>query len=210
MGGAADGDAAKFFDARLLEVAHQHAPRLQPFVHGAAGDRPVPRKHKVRLGRQHKKTAFCKFPRQPFALGDDERVLLLIIGAVGNGGGAHRLADAVDGVRIEAVAAAFQPVDEGGAAHGVAAAHARQRISLGKGLDHEQVLVAVHEGHGAFIIKRHVRFVYDDGAVGVAAHEDLDLCPRDADARGGVWVGDQKPLRACFAELSKILREVFF
>lgn len=96
-------------------------------------------KDKVRLARKNGKSLFCKRFAHPFALGNDDRVPFVVIGLVRDRRRADGLTNAVHGVGIKTVLHAFQSVNERGVGNGVAAAHARQGIALGKGLDDDEI-----------------------------------------------------------------------
>ena len=191
-------------------MADEHPPLAQAGVDLLSAPLGMASEEEVGARGQHGKAQLFQRAGEAGALGDDARRRFGVVSGVGDGGGAHRLTDAVDGIGIEAVAAALQPLDQPAAADGVAAADARQRIALGKGFDDEQIFIHFGQRHGALPEEGHVRLVKDDHAPRVGGDEGLDLREGDADARGCVGVGDEQPLRLCRGEFGKVLREVLF
>ncbi|KAG1246134.1 hypothetical protein G6F65_020848 [Rhizopus arrhizus] len=172
----------------MTEMAHDDAALAQGGGQTRSVFGGVPREHEIRSRRQHFKTQRLQARRHPRPGFDHGLASLLKVLCIFQCRHCAGRCQAINGVGVETVLYAVQPVDELGAAHGEAYAQPGQRTRLGEGLHDQQVVIARDQAHGRFTAEIHIGLVdYDDG-VGVARDDALDLGQAECAARGGIGV----------------------
>ena len=189
-------------------MAHQDASALQLQIQGLAADLIGFGEDEVGERGKHLKAQGAESLGGVCPILHDHAAVIHVVIVIAEGGVARGGGHAVDVVGVGGVAHRVEVGDQSLASDTEAQPRPRQRAGLGEGLGDQEVIVLVHQSHGAFGTEVHVGLVDDHHAVGVGPDDLLDFREGQAESRGGVGVGDHDRFPAQIQIVAVVHREV--